>query len=931
MQRDFIRSLEKAIGVEKVSTRWIDRLALSSDASFYSLVPACIVRPTTAEDVASLLRLAGEHRLPLTFRAAGTSLSGQAISDSVLVDISRSFRDVQILDEGRRIRLQPGVTGQRANDHLRRYGRKIGPDPASIQAAMLGGILANNSSGMCCGVTQNAYHTLDAMTIVLPDGSRFNTETAADADRFRDEHASLYNGLLEIRSRILTDEAIRDRIRDKYRIKNTVGYGMNAFLDFDRPLDILAHLMIGSEGTLGFIADATLRTVPASKHKLTTLLLFRDLHAAGAAVPELLDAAAVEIMDRSAIRSIEKKAAPLAGVLSAAPEEAAALLVEFEFATAAELDEHKPDIARRLSDFSLLVAPSLTDDVQQQALYWSLRKGMYPSVGSLRPKGSSALIEDVAVPVRHLADLCADLQRLFKTYAYDEAIIFGHAKDGNLHFVITPTFPSDAEVQRYEALMNDVVDLVVHKYDGALKGEHGTGRNMAPFVETEWGDVIYALMKEVKRLVDPVNICNPGVIINDDRRVHLANLKPLPAVHDEVDLCIECGFCENRCPSRDLTLTPRQRIVVQRLLQDPRRSALRPEILKDYAYSGVDTCATDGLCATACPVGIDTGRYMKDLRAQKQGPLSKRVAQFVSTHMKLISLFIGLSLRPLSVPGMSRVGRLVTNVVRLMVRIPQLPVSMRGAARITAKGDSDADILYFPTCISRTMGGYADAPSIPETIERLVRRSGLQMRVASDTSGHCCGTPMASKGFPEAAEHSLSALVEMLFRESEGGRIPVVLDTSSCTYALVQRAAASDNGDAIGRKLHALRIMDSVVFVAEMLLPRLRVTKRQESIALHPTCASQKMNHLAYLQTVAAACADSVVVPISAGCCGMAGDRGMLFPELTASATREEAEQMRNEHCSGHYSSARTCELALTEATGRAYHSVLHLLDRATE
>lgn len=931
MQRNFVRLLEEAIGSEKVSTRWIDRLALSSDASFYSLVPACIVRPTTVDDVVSLLRLASEHRVPLTFRAAGTSLSGQAISDSVLVDISRSFRDVQILDEGRRIRLQPGVIGQRANEHLRRYGRKIGPDPASIQAAMLGGILANNSSGMCCGVTQNAYHTLDAMTIVLPDGSRYNTAMTSDADRFRDEHASLYNGLLEIRRRILTDEAIRDRIRDKYRIKNTVGYSMNAFLDFDHPLDILAHLMIGSEGTLGFIADATLRTVPAPEHKLTTLLLFRDLHAAGAAVPELLDAAAVEIMDRSALRSIEKKAGSLAEVLCSAPDGAAALLVEFEFATLNELEEQRPGIERRLSGFPLLVSPSLTDDVQQQALYWSLRKGMYPSVGSLRPKGSTALIEDVAVPVRHLADLCVDLQRLFKKYAYDEAIIFGHAKDGNLHFVITPTFPSDAEVQRYEALMNDVVDLVVHKYDGALKGEHGTGRNMAPFVETEWGDAIYALMKEVKRLVDPLNICNPGVIINDDRRVHLANLKPLPAVHDEVDLCIECGFCENRCPSRDLTLTPRQRIVVQRLLQDPRRSTLRNEILKDYAYAGVDTCATDGLCATACPVGIDTGRFMKYLRAQKRGSLSKRVAQFVSTHMRLISFFIGLSLRPLSVPGMSRVGRFITDAVRLIVRIPRLPLSMRKAARIAAKDSPDADFLYFPTCISRTMGGYADACSVSETIERLARRCGLQMRVARDSSGHCCGTPMASKGFPEAAEHSLSALAEMLFRESDGGRIPVVLDTSSCTYALLQRAAASASGDATGRRLHALRIMDSVVFAAEVLLPLLRITKRQERIALHPTCASQKMNHLPYLQAVARACADSVVIPISAGCCGMAGDRGMLFPELTASATREEAEQMRNEHCSGHYSSARTCELALTEATGRSYHSILHLLDRATE
>lgn len=926
MLTEFYRSLQKSIGTEKVLTRWIDRLALSSDASFYSLVPACIVRPTSVQDVALLLRLSSKHRIPLTFRAAGTSLSGQAITGSVLVDISRSFRTVQIIDEGRSIRLQPGVTGQRANDHLRPYGRKIGPDPASIQAAMLGGILANNSSGMCCGVAHNAYHTLQAMTFVLPDGSIYRTDAEGEAERLQEEQPAICQGLLSIRRRIMADKEIYERLRQKYRIKNTVGYAMNAFVDFENPLDILAHLMIGSEGTLGFIAEATLTTIPAAKHRLTALLLFPDLYAAGEAVPRLLDAAAVEIMDRSAIRSIEAKAGSLSETLMQAPSDAAALLVEFEFSSEAEMKQAGLNIKERFEGFSLLVPPAITDEPSEQALFWSLRKGMYPSVGSLRPKGSTAIIEDVAVPVSHLADLCVDLQALFAKYGYTEAILFGHAKDGNLHFVITPSFPSEAEVRRYEGLMNDVVELVIHKYDGSLKGEHGTGRNMAPFVETEWGEKIYDLMKEVKQLVDPLNVCNPGVIVNPDRRVHLANLKPLPAIHDEVDLCIECGFCESRCPSRDLTLTPRQRIVVQRHLKNGVDDTVREEVLQDYTYEGIDTCATDGLCALACPVGIDTGRYIKDLRSVHRGGLSKRMALFVSSHMKMMSRLISWSLRPVALPGVSQSIRFMTALLRPVIRLPRLPGSLRSARPVVSRNAAEADFIYFQTCISRSMGGYADAPSVGETMDRLAGKAGLRMRTVVD--GHCCGMPLASKGFPEAAEKTLAELVDHLYRLTEGGAIPVVLDTSSCTYTLIQKAKADDS---TGQRLRSLQIVDSVNFASEWLLPRLHIVGRQSRIALHPTCASQKMNHQAAMQKLAEACAEEVVIPLGAGCCGMAGDRGMLYPELTESATREEARQVIEARCSGYYSSARTCEIALTEATGHSYYSILHLLDRATE
>jgi D-lactate dehydrogenase len=202
--------------------------------------------------------------------------------------------------------------------------------------------------------------------------------------------------------------------------------------------------------------------------------------------------------------------------------------------------------------------------VEEQAFLWKVRKGLFPAVGAVRVSGTSVILEDLAFPVEQLGDAIIDLQRLFNEYGYYNAIIFGHAKDGNLHFVITQSFNETPEVDRYDKFMREVVKLVINKYDGALKAEHGTGRNMAPFVETEWGGDAYAIMKRIKKIIDPDNLLNPGVIINDDANVHIRNLKELPTVEEEVDKCIECGYCEHVCPSRDITTTPRGRFVARR-------------------------------------------------------------------------------------------------------------------------------------------------------------------------------------------------------------------------------------------------------------------------------------------------------------------------------------------------------------------------------
>ncbi|HMM34781.1 MAG TPA: FAD-binding and (Fe-S)-binding domain-containing protein, partial [Thermoanaerobaculia bacterium] len=612
-------ALERIAAPERVLDRPIDRIAFASDASFYRLIPKAVVLTKSVDEVAELFRLARETKVPVTLRAAGTSLSGQAVTDGILAEVARHWRTVRVEEGGRRFRTQPGVIGASVNAALRPYGAKMGPDPASINTCTMGGILSNNSSGMCCGVTQNAYHTLESLTFLLPSGTRIDT-AAPDADaRFRAAEPALWQGLLDLKATLEADPALVARIRSKYRMKNTTGYSLNAFLDFEKPVEIFRNLLVGAEGTLAFIAEAVLSTVPDLPVRYTGLLLFPSMHAACAAIVPLRDsgAKALELLDRASLRSVETQPGVPPSIRTL-PEGAAALLVEYQAGAEAERTGLEAVASAAVAPLALLEPARFTHDATEQALLWKVRQGTFPSVGAARKSGTTVLIEDVAFPIEHLADAAVDLTRLFAKHGYPEAILFGHAKDGNLHFVITQSFNDPAAVEKYARLIDDVVELVVKRYDGALKAEHGTGRNMAPFVETEWGPEAYAVMKRLKALCDPEGILNPGVLLNADPLCHLKDVKPMPTVEDEVDKCIECGYCEPKCPSRELTLTPRQRIVLRRemtrLEAEGTNAPLLAALEAEFPYAAVDTCAVDGLCATACPVSIDTGQLTKRLR-----------------------------------------------------------------------------------------------------------------------------------------------------------------------------------------------------------------------------------------------------------------------------------------------------------------------------
>lgn len=931
------------VAANRVLTRPIDRIAYASDASFYRLIPQAVVQADGIDEIQRLFQFSRAHEIPLTFRAAGTSLSGQSISDGLLVDIARHWRRFEVRDGGKSLWAQPGLIGGRANQALSPFQAKIGPDPASIATCTLGGILSNNSSGMCCGVEQNAYHTLQSLKFVLPSGTVIDTRDPNADEILRAREPELARGILELKAKIEANSGLRERIRAKYRTKNTTGYSLNAFIDYTRAIDIFQHLLIGSEGTLAFIAEAILNTVPDLPVKYTGLLLFPDLYAASASIVPLRDAGAraLEIMDRASLRSVQEQPG-IPSSIKDLGEGAAGLLAEFQSASESsrqELQELAISVSRALN---LIESPLWTHDAAEQALLWKIRSGMFPSVGSVRKSGTTVIIEDITFPVDRLADGAIDLTKLFHRHHYDNGIIFGHAKDGNLHFVITQGFNRQADIDQYARFIDDVVDLVVHRYDGALKAEHGTGRNMAPFVQTEWGTDAYEIMRSVKQLCDPEGLLNPGVLINPNPRAHISDLKQLPSVEPEVDKCIECGFCEPKCPSRDLTLTPRQRIVVRREMARLRHNGNHePELYaaldKDFPYMALDTCAADGLCATACPVSIDTGTLVKRFRHIRHTENEHRWAERIARHFAKIEVALRWSLR-LGHAAESIFGtRFMIAVTRAMRKrlgenIPLWTADVpRAAMPVPRAPRQDAVAVYFPSCISRTMGRLPLEErdrSMMDVLVTIARRAGTPVFIPSDVKGACCGTPFSSKGFDRAHKIVANEAIERFWHWSEEGKLPIVVDTSPCTYGFLHARPylTQENQQRFDR----LKIIDSIDFVADRVLPQLPIRRKTSSAALHPVCSVIKMGLAPRLQKIVAACSETVTVPLSAGCCGFAGDRGFLVPELTEAATRLEAAEVTTKPHEGYYSSSRTCEIGMTRSTGEIYRSYLYLLEKVS-
>ena len=608
----------KEIFKDRIYTDYLRRFAYGIDASCYAYVPRVVVRAVNENEIINLFTLSQKYNTPLTFRAAGTSLSGQACSDSVLVLANAFWQDIEIIGNAESIKCSCGVIGVEANEALKPYGKKIGPDPATINNAMIGGIFSNNSSGMCCGVKQNSYNTIKSARFILHNGTILDTSENAkpneSIESFLQKHKDKADALLALRKEILQDTELCELIKRKFAIKNTTGYSINALLDFSEIKDIINHLFIGAEGTLGFVSLVEYECVEDYAFKACALLFYKDL-ALGAKAVEILAAneslvSAAEIMDYACLDS--------ARGLDSAPSEleriesgACAILVQLESSTQKELDSKIAHISKELESVPSLFGVHFSSDEKTMASWWKIRKALLPLAAGSRPSGSIVITEDICFPISTFAQGIDSITKLFKKFNF-QGIIFGHALSGNVHFIITPNLNDEKESQAFGAFMEAMVDSVI-ALQGSTKAEHGTGRMIAPFVEKEWGAKAYAINRRIKEIFDPHTLINPDVIISDNPQIHTQNLKQSSEVEDFINQCMECGFCEKVCPSRELTLTPRQRI------------AVRKEIARLEALLSVDSMDSKGVMES----GVETrSEAIADLRDKPQKSITTNAEGF---------------------------------------------------------------------------------------------------------------------------------------------------------------------------------------------------------------------------------------------------------------------------------------------------------------
>lgn len=934
---DLHKQLRSILPPGQVFTDDLSRLTKGTDAGLYRLVPKVAVKINSEDDVVRLLRFSGKNAVPLTFKAAGTSLSGQTISDSILLETGQGFEFSVIKDNGKTATFGPGMTGTAANRTLMRYGRKLGPKPASINSAKIGGIVSNNASGSSYGIKYNSYNTVKAMRIIFADGSVLDTADPDSRKNFVDSHPQFIGEIMQIHRDAMENEQIRTKIAQKFKLKNTCGYGVNSLIDFDDPVEIIRHLLIGSEGTLGFISQVTFETVHDAPLKAAALIYFPNLRDVCNAIPPLRDCSvsAAELMDRNALRAVEEQEG-MPPEIKTLPEMAAALLIDTSADDADTLRSQMHEIEEKLAGIEMLYPIKFTTDATLYDTYWRVRNGLFTSAAAARPTRTMCVIEDIAFSAEVLGDALTDVRLLLAKWGYADAVMWGHLLDGNVHFTVFPDFSLQEGIDKYAAFMKELCDMVALKHHGSLKAEHGTGRNMAPFVETEWGSEIYSLMRRIKKAFDPQNILNPGVLINADKEVFVKNLKQIPDANPMIDKCIECGFCEINCPSKNLTLTPRQRIVAYRWLtalssrSGQRRSV--QELAKTLSYPIDDTCATDGLCALSCPVGINTGLLVKELRWQHNGNLSNKIADGIANNMDGLTSV----LRPLlnmphamaKVIGYDQVESITRGLFRASDGL--FPLWTRhtpsGSKKIEMPAPSAAtdvsEVVYFPSCITRSMGGtsagYTRAENdLPSTMLQLLKKAGYSAILPENKDKLCCGMAFSSKGFRNQAKKKENQLNAALLKASRNGELPIVCDMSPC---LLHMKETLDK---------RLKLYDQVEFIHDRLIDKLKFSKQPVSIAVHTTCSSTKMNLQQKLVAVASLCAEKVIVPEDVGCCGWAGDRGFFFPELNNSALAPLKENLKG--ATEGYSNSRTCEIGLSMNSGISYKSLVYLVDRCTE
>ena len=999
MLNQFLSDLRQVMSSDRIYTDELRTLGWGTDASFYRQIPKVVVRSDGEAEISKIVQLCRKYKLPFTFRAAGTSLSGQSCTDSVLIVAGKHWEKYQLMRNEEFIKLQPGIVGARVNEILKPYGRVFPPDPASIGSAMVGGIVINNASGMNCGVHANSDRMMVSARIILTDGTILDTGDEESREAFRKSHPEFLAKIEALRDKVRADEELASRIRTKYSIKNVTGLNLRPLIAYDDPFDIIAHSMVGSEGTLAFLSEVTMKTLYDYKYKASAMVYFLTMKESCEAVvamkklkageddlrmsAEDLMVKSAEMLDYKSLSSVDDPvylqyqkdvdAGKIEGVEPGDYHNLTAILTETKGVTHEQLLEKIEAIKTCLGQFRLYIPAEFTEDPAVYGKYWAIRSGIFPSVGGTRPVGTSCLIEDVAFPIESLPEATVKLQKLIADHGYDDACIYGHAFEGNYHFILNQSFADEHEVARYAEMMRDVAKLVVEGYDGSLKAEHGTGRNMAPFVKYEWGEKAYEAMKELKAIFDPEGLLNQGVIFNDDPDCFIKCLKPLPVLDFDFDSvpdggkylmdpklstaketieqvkrankCIECGFCEVNCMSCGLTLSSRMRIAVQREIRELEATGANPEraakLRKQYKYYGDQTCATDGLCSTSCPMKINTGELTHLIRQMdmNNSTLGYQVGEFAANHMAGIKSGLRVVLDVAHAAHVTLGPKLMTNVCRTMNKmgLPLWTTAMPKKRRQPKPSDltqfiieksvphkeeehSPLKVVYFPSCINQTMGqskqGGKKHDLVDEVIQ-LMAKAGYEVVFPKGMEKMCCGQIWESKGMLDIADRKSGELEKALWEASEHGKYPVLCAQSPCLHRMK-------------KVMKKMELYEPAEFIMKYLVPCLDFHPIDRPIALHITCSTRQMGVADNLINLAKMCSTKVYLPEGVGCCGFAGDRGFTFPEMNKYALRKLRPQIEANHIEVGYSNSRTCEIGLETNTGIPYMSIVYLVNECT-
>lgn len=933
----FVDSVSSMLPSQQICTDEMLVRANSLDASPFEPRASMLVDVTSEDELQSLLALARAHKAGLTFRGSCTGLNGQAVGKDVMVRFrGAAWKRILVAPDARTVAAGTGAIGIDINDALALHGRKIGPDPSSISVATMGGMAANNSTGMCCTVAQNIFHTMTGIRFMLADGTVVDTRDPASVDAFRDSHANLLLQIESLRRRIVDNPALKARVQSKYAIRNTSGYSLNAFVEYHDPLDILAHLMIGSEGTLGCILDISLETLPLAPLRGTSLMLFPDLTTAASAITRLshdCPAHAAEIMDRMTLKATE----PFPDTpeyIAALDDKACAVLIETRAKDEEELQSNISAILERLEGIPTLRERVFTTDNEECEKLWNIRRSLNPAFAGASKPDEFTVSEDWCVPPDRLAEAAATFQDILEKHGFHGGI-HGHAFHGNLHFIVPVRLGDPQSVKTFHSLTNDIVDAMLTRFHGSLKAEHGTGRSIAPYVPREWGEELYGVMQQLKKLLDPDGILNPEILLNEDPQSHVTNLQQPVALHETVDLCGGCGFCELLCPSREVGLSPRQRIYVARTIARLRASGDNERAAKweaSFKQYGIDLCATDGLCHMRCPLGVDVASYIRHLRHQSHGALANTIAGAVGSNFTITSKTASamvtagaLAERALGAKALEALNKGAWKVLgKPLPNLVDMHLTGGSAIRKPKKQKAPAKVVYFPSCAVRTMGyssEHKDADGAPvrqlvDITLKLLERAGYEVVFPKRMSSLCCGKAFESKGLMEEADAKAHELSDALYTASIGGAYPVLCDTSPCLARMRKTLYP------------AMELLEPVEFVLKHLQNRLHFTKLDRTIAVHPTCSIRSMGLTDSLVALASRCASTVVVPKGINCCGFAGDKGFTHPQVNASALSTLAEQVAD--CSEGYSVSRTCEAGLTLHSGKPYRNILYLIEEST-